>query len=470
MVKPRFDEAAREHYKINNLEELTHDKIMEFIEDHKTVQVPRLDALDDYYDGNNTTILDGKRRQDNDKNLADHRVVHPFGELITNFMQGYMVGVPVQTEYTNVDESNDEELIQERITLTNELNDEAEHNSEIVANLSVYGRAYELVYRNEYDENKFTLVCPLECFVIYDTTVEMHALAAIRYYETKGEEAKTRIEVYTNYDHTIYDVGDNGLLELSKVPHNYGKVPLFEYMNNRSRIGDFEKVLNLIDAYDAVESDTANYITDLPDSLLGIFGDVNMTTDEAKTMKESRLMLLKPPVNSEGKEGKVDARYLYKEYDVQGSEAYKDRITNDILMFTNTPNMQDTKFSSQQSGEAMKYKLFGLEQKRIAKVRLMTKGLRTRWELIGNIMRLANEGDIDIRRINFKFTPNLPADIDKEVDRLGRLGAMVTNETALMVAPSVVSNAQEEQLKLEKENGRSMQYPDDFAVDKAEVE
>lgn len=472
MAEPRFSEDARKHYKINNLEELTHDLILQFIEDHKSVQVPRLDELDDYYDGNNVTILDGERRQDNDRKLADHRIIHPFAEMITNFMQGYMVGVPVQTEYTHIEESQQEIELQERIDLTNELNDEAEHNSEIVANLSVYGRAYELVYRNEFDENKFALVSPLEAFVIYDTTVEMHALAAIRYYETQGEEPKERIELYTAAEHIIYDVGDNGLVELERFTHNYNAVPLFEYQNNRSRIGDFEKILSLIDAYDAVESDTANYITDLPDSLLGIFGNIDegLTVSEATKMKESRMMLLRPSVNSEGVEGKIDAKYLYKEYDVQGSEAYKDRITNDILMFTNTPNMQDTKFAAQQSGEAMKYKLFGLEQKRIAKVRLMTKGLRNRWKLIGNIMRIAKEGDIDVRRLNFKFTANLPADIDKEVERLGKLGAVVSNETALMVAPTVVSNAQEEQLRIESETGRPTQYPEEFEIDKTKVE
>ena len=35
-------------------------------------------------------------------------------------------------------------------------------------------------------------------------------------------------------------------------------------------------------------------------------------------------------------EGNVDARYIYKEYDVSGVEAYKDRISRNIHMFTNT--------------------------------------------------------------------------------------------------------------------------------------
>ena len=35
-------------------------------------------------------------------------------------------------------------------------------------------------------------------------------------------------------------------------------VPVCTYENNRQRIGDFEKVLSLINAYDLTNSDTAN--------------------------------------------------------------------------------------------------------------------------------------------------------------------------------------------------------------------
>ena len=42
-------------------------------------------------------------------------------------------------------------------------------------------------------------------------------------------------------------------------------------------------------------------------------------------------------------------------------------------MFTNTPDMTDENFSGNQSGEAMKYKLFGLEQRTAIKEGLFRK-------------------------------------------------------------------------------------------------
>ena len=83
----------------------------------------------------------------------------------------------------------------------------------------------------------------------------------------------------------------------------------------------------------------------------------------------------------------LTAVIFIKQYDVQGTEAYKDRLNSDIHMFTNTPNMKDDNFSGTQSGEAMKYKLFGLEQRTKTKEGLFTKGLRRRAKLLETILK-----------------------------------------------------------------------------------
>jgi len=54
-------------------------------------------------------------------------------------------------------------------------------------------------------------------------------------------------------------------------------VPVVEWQNNRERSGDWEKGIPIIDAYDAAESDTANYMSDLNDAMLVIKGDVEST-------------------------------------------------------------------------------------------------------------------------------------------------------------------------------------------------
>src|SRR5690625_6263860 len=91
-------------------------------------------------------------------------------------------------------------------------------------------------------------------------------------------------------------------------------------------------------------------------------------------------------------------------------------------MLTHTPNMDDESCAGTQSGEALKYKLFGLEQKRATKERMFKKSLRKRYELINNMLNVASEGDFDVDEIEIKFTPNLPKNVTEEIEAFTKLG------------------------------------------------
>src|SRR5690606_21531015 len=108
------------------------------------------------------------------------------------------------------------------------------------------------------------------------------------------------------------------LMSVRDEPHYFDGVPVIEYENNRFRQGDYEKVLSLIDLYDAAEADTANYMTDLNDAMLKIKGNVELSAEEARKMKESNILFLKTEMAADGKEGSADADYIYKKYDVSG--------------------------------------------------------------------------------------------------------------------------------------------------------
>src|SRR5690625_7309085 len=120
-------------------------------------------------------------------------------------------------------------------------------------------------------------------------------------------------------------------------------------------------------------------MTDLNDAMLKIIGNVKMTMDDAKEHRKANIILLEPSTDADGKEGKVDTDYIYKKYDVEGTEAYKNRIRDDILMFTNTPNLLDEKFSGNSSGVAMMLKTFCLELDRVSKERHCKSSIRYRY-------------------------------------------------------------------------------------------
>lgn len=455
-TKKRFSDEANLVYTFPSADELLADteQLEKFIDHHQANQRPRLDELDDYYEGSNVNILDGKRRKED--HLADHRATHNFAKYVSQFIQGYLVGVPLKTVHLI-------EAIDEQLKDINRENDADAHNSEMVLDLSIYGRAYELLYRNKRDENRFVQCSPLETFVIYDDTVEREPIAGVRYVtDPFDEKQNTKVYVYTDTKVVSYTMKKDGSLTLEdEKEHFFDGVPIIEYQNNRFRQGDFEDVLSLIDLYDSAQSDTGNYMSDINDAMLVISGNLDIDTDAARKMKQANLLMLQTEVDAEGRSTPAKAEYIYKMYDVAGTEAYKERLETDIHKFTSTPEMNDSNFSGVQSGEAMKYKLFGLEQKRANKERLFKRSLRERYRLLNNILTTASEGGFDTNDIIITFTPNLPKAIKDEVKLFAELGGVLSEETKLSIL-SFVENPQEEMERIEAERPEGLPY--DFEV------
>src|SRR5699024_3042516 len=114
------------------------------------------------------------------------------------------------------------EKMNETIRELNILNDADEHNSDLVLDLSIFGRAYELVYRNETDETRFTVLDPLETFVIYDETVEQKPIAAVRYIGNQFKE-DTTVYVYTDKERHVYSMNYSHHLKKKGVDNHYFK-------------------------------------------------------------------------------------------------------------------------------------------------------------------------------------------------------------------------------------------------------
>ncbi|WZY01604.1 phage portal protein [Bacillus sp. FSL W7-1360] len=443
--KRRFPRQANEHFRYPSSELLVEDReaLARMIQTHKKVQVPRLWELEDYYRGDNQTILRANRRRES--HLADHRATHNFAKYITSFIQGYMIGVPLKTSYPD-------DSVNEIIRDINRQNDADEHNSNLVLDCSIYGRAYELLYRDRNDKTRFTVSDVRETFVIYDDTVEMHSIAAVRYTSNAFNDGTVTVQLYT--DRQVYTYRTESIFdefhEISIDDHHFGSVPIVEYQNNKFRQGDFEDVLSLIDLYDEAQADTANYMTDFNDAMLKITGNLDLDVEDAKKMKENNILFLRTEPSVEGNASRADADYIYKQYDVQGTESYKTRLFNDILLFASIPNLLDNKFSGNQTGEALKMKLFGLSQKRAIKERLFKKSLRDRYRLIRNMMVTASEGDFDVNDIVISFTENLPKSVDKELEWFAKLGGKLSDETLLSLL-SFVANPAEELEKIKNE-------------------
>ncbi|MCV2505947.1 phage portal protein [Melissococcus plutonius] len=449
-----FSIESNLHYKYSSAEQLLeHPEIIaDMIMNHYQQQVPRLAILDSYYKARNTNIFKNRRKE---KEKADHRAAHNFAKVICQFDVGYNTGNAIKVEA----EAEELKNILNEFHLNNDIN---ELNSELWLDIDKYGRAYTIQVRNKNDEDKIFLSNVFETFIVYDTSVERNPIAAVRYPRTKytNNADKTCIKPVVYTDKIIREYTETSLNAIKlkspkDISHEFKEVPVIEYSSNRFRQGIYEDVLTLIDLYDAAQSDTANYMTDLNDALLVISGDIGaagLTTEEAIKQKEANMLLLESGIDVNGNKTSVTAGYIYKQYDVNGVEAYKKRVQSDIHKISNIPDLSDENFSGNQSGEAMKYKLFGFEQMTDVKQRLFTKCMMQRYRLLFNLKSSISEiTNINLRDIKITFNPNMPKAVLEELKALYDAGAEFSQKTLLSQA-SFVDNAEKEIERVQEED------------------
>ena len=190
-------------------------------------------------------------------------------------------------------------------------------------------------------------------------------------------------------------------------------------------MGDFERVISEIDAYDSFESDSVNEADYFADSYLALSGMEGTEAEDIASMKENRVLLF-----PEGGQ----ASWLTKNVNDAWIEHEKERLDKDIHKFSFCPPMTDEDFASNASGVAMKYKLLGLETAVGFKESEFEKGLRRRIELLYNVIRMVN-GDTDYLDINIVFTRNLPQDLESAVTTVQQLDGIISDETRLALLP-----------------------------------
>lgn len=447
----QFNDDANTHFVYHDMHDLLtttrgHKALSDMLALFLSSQKERLAILDGYSKGKNFTILNGRKRLEKEK--SDYRVTHNWGGYIADYTTGYVLTNPV-TIGTRLPHDDETKSLADIVEI-NRINDADTLNFELGYDTARYGRALELHYRDADNQDRFVQIDPQEMFVIRSIDVSKKIIGAVHIPIYNDLMYMT---IYTNDRIYKFKPSKNGGINWNGIDvkqHFYKDVPVVEWWNDRFRIGDIENVIPLIDAYDSAQSDTANYMSDLNDALLVINGDftsANLNTQDLIEMKEANILALETGMDTQGKQTSLTAEYIYKQYDVQGSEAYKTRIINDIYKLSKVPNLEDDRFNAQQSGVALRYKLLGLEQKRSIKESFYTRALRRRYRLIENIHDGLSDTKITADDLTFTFHENIPEDVWAEVERYVTVGGKVSEDTLMNLA-SFIENADDEKRKL----------------------
>ena len=421
--------------------EITKELIQDLIDNHLEERT-RIIKMKNYYNGINEGI---KNRIYNDANKPSNRLYSAYPSYITDNFVGYILGQPISYK-------SDNENLLEALNLSFLYNDEGDNNTTLAQEQSICGYAYELLYIDEDGNVRFKCVDTEDTIVVYDNTLEAKELFAIRYVINEYEEGnKGLVYVYTKDNTLTYTLEDNKVGSLIEEEQNYFiDVPVITYENNRQRIGDFEKVLSLIDAYDFANSDTANDFEYFTNALLVISGVTMDEKDEEGrplNFKENRVINF---VDNDGK-----AEYLIKNINDTALENYKNRLNLDIHKFSNVIDISDKNFGNNLSGIAMKYKLLGMENIASIKESKFRKGLMKRIELLTHFLNLSVNSDYTYTEITPVFTRNIPSNDVETVNMIKQLYGMISDKTLLSQLP-FIEDVQAELDALEKQKEDSL--------------
>lgn len=368
-----------------------------------TAREPRFELLHNYYIGKHRFPAETS---------TGNTVVSNLCGYIAKALRGYIIGN--RPQYISDEGDSYGEKISD---LYNEQNKWLT-DAELINDMIVYGRAFELVYRDSKDPKKPKSVrcSPRDAFVAYAGDMEQDSVfGCVRYVEVDENQVKHyRLYLYTVDEAQVWvsDSADGPWTMESSAPHGMGRVPLIEYANNMDYMGDFEPVIGLQDAYNQLLSDRLDDKTAFAQAMLKITGSViGQTTDE---IAESLGKLRKGKVLQLDTDASAD--FLVKTMDETGIQVYQDQLKNDIHKEAMVPDLSDEQFANNASGVSMAYKLFGTDQMVADKVAQYEKGYARRCKLYDAVLFNATaspeyEPKADIGGMSIKFRFNSPQDL-----------------------------------------------------------
>ncbi len=378
--------------------------------------------LRDYYDGKHG-IMD---RVMSDFSLPNNKLVANMPRYITTISTGYFMGM-------GVGYGGEDDALLETLQGDFAYNDVQDEDYELAKLCSIYGHCYEVLYIDEDGRRRFMAVPPGEATLFLDPGKKMPTgfLWLREHKSPLNSRVLQKMELYTYTSVKVYSRNgqiSNTFAEELSVSHLWGDVPVVEYINNEERFGDYECVISLVDAYNLVQSNTANTFETNDDAILIIkrMGDVQ--SKDVKQLKEEKAVTLPDGAELE---------WLTKQLNDSALEHYKDRLREDMHIFSMVPNLTDKEFGSNASGVAMSYKLWGLDQLFSIKARKFKKALQRRVELLTHIINLAKPAGYDYTSITITFHPNKPQNLVELAQMVASLAGEVSRETRLQLLPFV---------------------------------
>lgn len=440
--------------------EITKENLVEWLGKFINQILPERKKYGDYYDGENLIVKQGAVA-----GRPNYSINVNMAKYIVDVATGYTFGVPIT--YDTKDEST--KTILEKLQYINKSCNAAEVDFQQGGEMSTFGVSYQLIMAREGNEPiedriVYKHLDPLKTFYVIDNTVLQNPLCAVYFWDyIKNKQDKRKVYVYTDTDLYIFDGSGYTLTMTSQEPHNMGYIPIIQSLNNDDAFSDTKGVIDLLDSLSLAVSNNTDNLQSIANAILAATGG-RLDEEQIEFINKYKVANLPQGANME---------WIIKNLNPQAEQQHIDNLLNFIFKISQVPDLSDDAFGGNQSGVAMQYKLWGLNQLWATKTTKYKKTIFQRFKILLHLLQYQFKSDVAmLDNINVTFTKNLPQDNSEVYQMVNALKGVISDRTLLSNIPFVedVDKELEELDKQAEKNADLYGFNNNASLEKEESE
>lgn len=460
--------AARMVNETNEINEHRLKAILDAHEQSETLEWMKIG--DKYYEVKND-ILDIKTKTGDDKYRSDNRLAHGGYKNQVDEKISYLLSKP----YSILCE--EDENYKDRFAYL--LGDDFQYKlTRLGYESSNKGIAWLHPYINQNGELKFMVVPSEQCIPVWKDIehTELDCMIRRYYVDTwQGNICKTvtEVEVWTamdvkyyrrDKDILIYSPTRNYDMNGGIINHytidgqwtSWGVVPFIPFKNNFKELPDIKFIKTIIDNYDQSRSKAANYVDDVTNYLIAVYG---YAPDEANRLKRNikeHGMMFFDEKDDDG------AEILTPSTDINAIKEHWEQLKKDITENGQSVSKDPEKLANAPSGIALKIMYSSLELKASIMAQEFNNGIDMLRYFVNKYMDIKKLGSSD-KKIKIVFNVDMKTDETETIQNCSASRGVISDKTIVANHPWV-SNVEKELEELKKQNEENNPFKDKVSV------
>lgn len=395
------------------------ETLKKIYEEFKAIK-PKYQKMNEYYEGKTDAMIDYKMLTERSNNKAH-----------TNFIQNFIdeeVSYSVGNEATYISKSGDTNITQDIEYYLGGLSEA--HDINLLEKMLVTSIAYEIYYIDKNGDFAAKVISAKDGYAV--TNDDGSVRCFIRQFTEKFDD-KVYLDVYDSQ--FIYHYDDKFNVVKPKDKHIFREVPVgiatynIDEDNRHKTI--YSTIKGLQDAYETMLSDSTNEVSDFRNAYLKFIG-VAVDEEDLNNMKELGAIQMES--------GEVE--WLIKNINDTFVQNTLTNVEEKMYQLTKHINHND-KVVSATSGQAIKARMLGLQQKCKLNQKALEDCIKIRLRMLFTYLKTIKNNNYDYRDVTVVFSANLPSDDVLTANMLAQLGDKISLETGLSQL-SFIENARAE--------------------------